>query len=612
MNTQDLMNTNNLDNFNSENKSKYSELKEFAYNVSDPKLNIKPKTRTIIKSRTQVQPYNINNRIVNYDNRIIKYDNRSIKNNNLPIKDNNRQIKNNNRPIKNNNRLIKNNNRPIENNINNIIMDNRLLHNIYDKYIYTTVSIDSRDRKMCAIDDKCNINYISTNGYTIYLNREFKNVISIELIDVQFKNNIPAINKCNNVITWIYPTEDDIDELELDKQNLEFPMIDINPYVAYVSPGNYTLSQLEHTLEQEMNSVLHNDSEIYSDENKPHNFNITIDPITKSVTIINRLESLCITSYETKMVAGELNRVDIGIPFFDGGAPPVECDPSFPFYEFSELKLIPTELPNIGGIVNSLVNIKEYMFVDSLPLPGTGGPFYRCLGFDPTPVTGAPNGQYKYGLYIYDKNDNPVNSINTELINIADSSITGKPHIGRGLPFLLSNCQNSILPMLGWHNLEQQSGLVPNFSSIQVSPIKNKMDIEYIGDCKYMFRGDEYIFLRLGHESFPIDRLGNNMIKASSNCVNNNKTNNLFAKIILDRITGNLSTRFIANKKVFYDNTLIKMDNLSIEYIDKNGNLLELNCDHSFTLEIVEKIEVLKETLIDSRTGAISREGYVQ
>ena len=87
---------------------------------------------------------------------------------------------------------------------------------------------------------------------------------------------------------------------------------------------------------------------------------------------------------------------------------------------------------------------------------------------------------------------------------------------------------------------------------------------------------------------------------------------NVFAKIKLSTIPGACSVdNVMPNEVIFYDGSLTNMDELVIQLIDYEGKIIELTRNHSFTLMIVEKIEILKETNINTRTGFINTMGSI-
>jgi len=89
-------------------------------------------------------------------------------------------------------------------------------------------------------------------------------------------------------------------------------------------------------------------------------------------------------------------------------------------------------------------------------------------------------------------------------------------------------------------------------------------------------------------------------------------TDNLFAKIKLSTMPGSCNVdNVMQNEVIFYDGSLTNMDELLIQLIDFEGRILELTKDHNLTLMIVDKIEILKETNINTRTGFINTMGSI-
>ena len=87
---------------------------------------------------------------------------------------------------------------------------------------------------------------------------------------------------------------------------------------------------------------------------------------------------------------------------------------------------------------------------------------------------------------------------------------------------------------------------------------------------------------------------------------------NIFAKIKLSTNVGGCSVdNVMQNEVIFYDGSLTNLDNILVQLIDFEGKILELTRDHNFTLMIVEKIEILKETNINTRTGFVNTMGSI-
>ena len=87
---------------------------------------------------------------------------------------------------------------------------------------------------------------------------------------------------------------------------------------------------------------------------------------------------------------------------------------------------------------------------------------------------------------------------------------------------------------------------------------------------------------------------------------------NIFAKIKLSTMPGSCTVdNIMQNEVIFYDGSLTNMDELFVQLVDFEGKILELTQEHNFTLMIVEKIEILKETNINTRTGFINTMGSI-
>ena len=88
-------------------------------------------------------------------------------------------------------------------------------------------------------------------------------------------------------------------------------------------------------------------------------------------------------------------------------------------------------------------------------------------------------------------------------------------------------------------------------------------------------------------------------------------TNGITAKINLSNIFGQPNNLFynVNEEMYFMTNYLIRLDNINIEYLTPDGKILDNIFENSLTLEIYEEKEVLKETLINTKTGVINSNG---
>lgn len=83
--------------------------------------------------------------------------------------------------------------------------------------------------------------------------------------------------------------------------------------------------------------------------------------------------------------------------------------------------------------------------------------------------------------------------------------------------------------------------------------------------------------------------------------------NDLFAKIKLSTNPGSCEVQNpYLTEVVFFDGSISSLDEFVVQFVDYEGKLIELNREHNFVLKIVEKIEILKETNINSRTGYVN------
>lgn len=111
---------------------------------------------------------------------------------------------------------------------------------------------------------------------------------------------------------------------------------------------------------------------------------------------------------------------------------------------------------------------------------------------------------------------------------------------------------------------------------------------------------DTYFYMSL---DFPKLKNGNDHSLIKTGTLFNN-SHNLFSKIIFRPNTSDTS-EFVQNIDQFYNEPIDKLDCITIDFVDREGNSLAYNTDstHTFTLKIVEKIDLLKETMYDTRRG---------
>jgi hypothetical protein len=85
---------------------------------------------------------------------------------------------------------------------------------------------------------------------------------------------------------------------------------------------------------------------------------------------------------------------------------------------------------------------------------------------------------------------------------------------------------------------------------------------------------------------------------------------NLFAKIKLTNIPqGDNYVDSLKTEYSFIDRTFNKFDTITVLFVDNQGRILDLRTEYNFTIAVVEKLEVLKDTLYNSRTGQTNTTG---
>ena len=211
--------------------------------------------------------------------------------------------------------------------------------------------------------------------------------------------------------------------------------------------------------------------------------------------------------------------------------------------------------------------------------------------------------------------------------NFRDSNYLGTISFSQEYKFIHRNTDQIISSVL----VSPDQNIIVN-EILQINYPQYRLNIENYNN-KFYFKSIPFIFLKILPTS--TNNVVNNSLVRTSNSKNINfsttykkefyfkidknitgdleyvkKTNNLFAKIYLNQAP----YQTIINEKGIYeykfeDAPLEDLDNLLIQFIDPIGEIIDLYTPHSFTLEIYEKISVLKDTLINSRRGEIVTNG---
>ena len=88
--------------------------------------------------------------------------------------------------------------------------------------------------------------------------------------------------------------------------------------------------------------------------------------------------------------------------------------------------------------------------------------------------------------------------------------------------------------------------------------------------------------------------------------------NNLFSKIMLPVIPSTLkSNQFVSYEYRPFEDVLDNISSIIIQFLDSDGKIIDMNTEHNFTLKIVERQNVLKNTLLNTRTNQINTTGII-
>ena len=485
------------------------------------------------------------------------------------------------------------------------ILPHKSADDIYTEEIIRAITIDSRDRDINV--------YPSPNNFNISIQDKFEDVKSIQLISADLQHSIPSINSSNNTIKWSYkpaihaytspssfePYNDYI-----------FPTTEVN-HVVTIEEGYYSTQSIANTLACKMNEVVHTSQEGYA-VGKKHDFYIEVNPYTHKVSFINRIESPNVIhiNVATNDINDDIGNLAWNTPSSDENAIFFTIDQTTDIFSIdaaSQFPLIPTNFPSIGGY--SLTEINNRPFTTDV-----SDDFHYIHVGTISFISGGP--QYtRYKLVMPSKasisetkSRDDISSILSSLgiaskTFIPNYPISDKlPEIGRALPFNLEytngDTTSSILGKLGWTPRSNLSTIINRYDAILTnrnnSPDYRMLDISI--QENYMLRVDSYVYLRLNIAGKD-EAIGGNIIKASDG----NSVGDLMGQIIMGKY-GERSD-IVRTAKIYYYNPLNRLTELRVQLVDKDGNLLPIKSDYNFTLEIIEKRDVLKDTLYNSKYG---------
>ena len=257
--------------------------------------------------------------------------------------------------------------------------------------------------------------------------------------------------------------------------------------------------------------------------------------------------------------------------------------------------------------------------------------------------------------WIFDKyNGNYINyEFNTpnqkkrSILNLLAWPITNKTlsflfvDYNTGFNFVQTNYQSRLIESIIQNNVQQINDSNNSF------PFYQRLALHYDGS-KYFFRNSSFIYLKIflnsirtnkniidnsiidGNTIYSIQYNQNYVLSSLLNVgigedytninhcnllkIYKKDYNNIFAKILLSPKPGNISindSNIINNNNCYYlyDNIIDNLEDITVEVYDSNLELHENNLDFSFTLNIEHDNNILKETLINTKTNNVSSNG---
>ena len=293
-----------------------------------------------------------------------------------------------------------------------------------------------------------------------------------------------------------------------------------------------------------------------------------------------------------------------------------------------------------GAILNNLLNnidcssrllINTLGFFNTLNNQTTIGIILFARGFQ-------TNNDYKLNSYI--KSISVINILSAEATKFIDCERTKIPPNDNAYWELIYNGDNSLrfkLPICKNGNGTYSfyfdnyiflkilnNGTMKNTAGTEIQQIKPTSQYSNGSDDIYLYTGNSVNGFGIETcisdsnnptcvEPAPGERCNNSTSGTASTFEKLSKNiENIFAKIKLSTIPGACSVdNVMQNEVIFYDGSLTNMDELVIQLIDYEGKIIDLTQNHNFTLMIVEKIEILKETNINTRTGFINTMGSI-
>jgi len=479
----------------------------------------------------------------------------------------------------------------------------------YRKEISSYINVDSRQRDTEKYPNPCE--------YSLDLNKEFRYLHSIHLSSIEFSEPPTPINNTNDTFIWTTDYTGIMDVPDGTKIT----------YMTKIPNAYYTLSNLVQILENTaLNTVRHNIPISYLDEQFPQ-FKIFINPFNRSIQFIQRIDELDVNSIQTFVNTNKIQiRIDNSLKCCNK-VDTCDCKDSCagntePF--FPDLEDVPIILSGLnffktsfGNIPTSLLNLKPFYPEIVVNSNSTLYNKYKYVGYDTKCC------EYIYELEVYTRDGKPAiahkttkTCLKTSQLHIQTGGHEKIVTVGRSLKFeVVTDEGGSFGDYLGLTTENKNVFIHNNFDTNSHLIVRNKIPWKIVGDSKIALSPEPYIFMRIETKAKPIGTISNNLTNAKGSNINTEieemkKDNYFFAKIIFSNtLPGDVSVVSIGGNKFFFDAPLVKLSELSVNFFTQSGEQLFVNQNHSFTLEIIELQEVLKNTLMDSRTGNIANIG---
>lgn len=469
----------------------------------------------------------------------------------------------------------------------NMIKDLRKFR--YRKNIISYLNIDSRKRNIGK--------FPNPGSYNIFIGKEYKYLQSIKLESLEFREAPPPINNTNNYFIWTT----DYTGLENVANNTKIK------YQTSIPSAFYSLSNFSQIIEAIVSNIQHTETTL---EGKFPRFSLIISPFNRSIRFIQRLENLKVNSIST---TENSNIVTIRIQN-QGNAPPnTNCnidDTGYPFRP--RVESVPIILSGLNLFAITFGNI-PFTLLETTPFfpDAPNGNSYTC----PTLTYDIGTNEFIYNLEVFNTDGSEALASNTTTTQLLQTDLPNTPagqpelvFIGRALQFNIDAKCGSFGEFLGLTTSNQFVYVNSNFDSV-TNQIRNQIAWKITGTGQLALATTEYILMRLSTVAKPIEEISDNLFSANGH-MNEKKDNSFFAKIVFsDKFPGDVSIIGVAGNKFFYNAPLVTLTDLTVQFFSSKGKLLDLDQNHSFTLEMVELREVLKDTLIDSRTGNIADVG---